>query len=238
MLLSLEHVAKTHHVGPYAKPTLLDVSLTLDTGELVGVWGGRRAGKSTLLRLSSGLDVPDEGSVRFDGTDLACLSRSQLSRLRLHEVGLAFGQGPQSMDFTVAEYVELPLRTERSPAVAQRRVRDALRRVGILDRSDATWSQLSDSEQVLASLAHAVVRRPRLLLADDPVSKLDVCEDREVVGLLGALAAELEMAVLMTTSSLSVLPDVDQAYTLSDGRLEAVPSSRGSVIALPGVTEE
>lgn len=237
MLLSLEHVAKTHYVGPYEKPTLTDVSLALDAGDLVGVWGGRRAGKSTLLRISAGLDTPDEGSVRFDGRDLVSLSRSQLSRMRLHDVGLAFGEGPQSLDFTVAEYVALPLRAQRSPAVAQRRVRDALRRVGILDRSEVTWSQLSDSEQVLASLAHAVVRRPRLLLADDPVSQLDVCDDREVVGLLGALAAELEMAVLMTTSSMSVLPDVHQAYTLSDGRLEAVPSSRGSVIAFPGSTE-
>ncbi|HMJ02561.1 MAG TPA: ATP-binding cassette domain-containing protein [Conexibacter sp.] len=183
MLLSLEHVAKTHWVGPYEKPTLVDVSLSLAPGDFVGIYGGRRAGKSTLLRLSAGLDVPDRGVVRFDGIDLATLSRARLGARRLREIGIAAGGGPRSIELTVADYVALPLMGER-PAVVRHRVRDALQRVGVLECREATWPQLSDSERMLASVAHAIVRRPRLLLADDLVVRLDASQDHEVVALL------------------------------------------------------
>jgi putative ABC transport system ATP-binding protein len=236
-VLTLEHVAKTHYVGPYEKPALVDVSLSLAPGDFVGIYGGRRAGKTTLLRMCAGFDAPDRGTVSFDGTDLATLSRAHLGKLRLEQIGVAFGDGPHSLDLTVGDYVALPLMRER-PAVAQHRVREALQRADVLECRHATWSQLSDSERMLASLAHAIVRRPRLLLADDLVLRIDTLQDRDVVGLLREVAVQDGAAVLMTTSAMSVLSEVHQAFSLEDGRLVAMPSSRGSVIAFPGAEAE
>jgi ABC-type lipoprotein export system ATPase subunit len=231
-LLSLEHVDKTHHVGPYEKAVMVDVSVSIAPGEFVGVWGGRRAGKSTLLRLASGLDVADRGVVRFEGRDLARMSRAQLGSLRLRDVGVSFGEGPQSPELTVADYVALPLLTAGSSATARARANEALRRTGVLECRHAPWSRLSDTEQVLASLAHALARRPRLLLVDDPTPRLDARHDYEIVGLLRSLA-DSGAAVLMTTSSMAALSDVDRAFTLGDGRLDAVSVPEASVVAFP-----
>src|ERR1044072_4260090 len=109
MLLALEHVAKTHWVGPYEKKTLVAVSLVLAPGDFVGVWGAHRSGKSTLLRIAAGLEPPDTGHVRFEGLDLAALSSSQRGERRLHDIGVGRGEGPQSPELSVVDYVALPL---------------------------------------------------------------------------------------------------------------------------------
>jgi ABC-type lipoprotein export system ATPase subunit len=233
VLLSLEHVARTHYIGPYEKATLVDVSLSLAPGDFVGIWGGHRAGKSTLLRISAGLDVPDEGVVRFAGRDLGSFAQSELDELRLTDIGLAFRDGPQSPEFTLAQWVGLPLLRCGGTMKIRGQVREALRRVDILECQDAKWSNLSEAEQVLASVAHAIVRRPRLLLADDPTPKHDELQDREIVQLLRAVAADDGMAVLMTTRSMSALADVHEAFALSDGRLARV-RAQGSVVPFPG----
>ena len=156
MLLSLEYVGKTHHVGPYEKAVMVDVSVAIAPGEFVGVWGGRRAGKSTLLRLASGLDVADRGVVRFEGRDLARMSRAQLGSLRLRDVGVSFGEGPQSPELTVADYVALPLLTAGSSATARACANEALRRTGVLERRHAPWSRLARTHA-----AGACESRPR-----------------------------------------------------------------------------
>lgn len=222
MLLSLEHVAKTHWVGPYEKPTLAAISLSLGPGDVVGVWGAPRSGKSTLLRLAAGLEMPDTGVVRFDGADMATMSSSRRGELRLNEIGLVGREGPQSAEFSVLDYVALPLLNRCARREARLRAMSVLRRVGIAECRDARWRHLSDAEQALVSLAHGLVREPRLLLADDRTAGLDALEQSEVVGLLRSAAAEAGIAVLMTSSVMSALTGAHEAFTLSDGRLLAV----------------
>lgn len=235
MLLTLEHVAKTHWVGPYEKRTLVDVSLALAPGDFVGVWGGHRAGKSTMLRIAAGLELPDAGLVRFGGADLGALSRARRGDLRLGDIGLVRGEGPQSAEFDVADFVTLPLLAQHSRREARRRAMDLLRRVGIVECHDVKWRHLSDSERALVSLAHGLVREPRVLLADDPASGLDALQQAEVVGLLRSAAAETGVAVLMTASAMSALTGVHEAFTLGDGRLTPVTDSApgGKVIEFP-----
>lgn len=219
MLLSIEHVGKTNWVGPYEKRVLVDVSLALEPGEFVGVWGAQRSGKSTLLQIAAGLEAPDTGLVRFDGRDLASLSKTQRDGLRLEQIGLVLAEGPQSDVFRMLDYVALPLRRRYSPRAAERQALAALRRVGVAECRDALWHQLSDGEKALVNLAHGLVREPRLLLVDDPTARLDTLQQREVVGLLAAAAAKNEIAVLMTSSVLAAITDAHEAFTLSDGRL-------------------
>ena len=219
MLLELDHVAKTHWVGPYEKRTLVDVSLTLAPGDFVGVWGGRRSGKSTLLRIAAGLDQPDNGHVRFDGRDLATLSNARRGDLRLRQIGLMLGSGPHSPEFTVCDYVALPLLATHPRAKARGIAMAVLRRVGIVDCRDAHWHQLSDSERALANAAHALVRLPRLLLADDPAPDLDPLQQDEVLTLLRAAAAQDGLTVLMAAASMTALASAHAAFVLADGEL-------------------
>jgi ABC-type lipoprotein export system ATPase subunit len=235
MLLSLEQVAKTHWVGPYEKRTLVDVSLSLDVGEFTGVWGAYRSGKSTLLRVAAGLVAPDAGVVRLDGSDMATLSKQQRGQMRLRDVGFVRGDGPQSPEFTVIDYVTLPLLRIHSQGEARRRAMRVLRRVGIVECQEAKWRQLSDTERALVSLAHGLVREPRLLLADDPTRGLDILQQGEVLDLLRAAAVEAGMAVLMTSSAMSALAAAHEAFTLSDGSLLPVidPTPGARVIEFP-----
>lgn len=235
MLLSLEHVAKTHAVGPYEKRTLVDVSLSLSAGDFVGVWGAHRSGKSTLLRIAAGLELPDSGSVHFEGQDLAALSDSQRGELRLHPLGIVRGDGPQSGELSMVEYVALPLLSRHARGEARRLALNALQRVGIADCRDATWRQLSDGERALASLAHGLVRDPKLLLADDPTVRLDALQQAEVVGLLRSAATETGVGVLMMSSVMSALAGVHEAFTLDEGTLAPVvdPSVGGAVLEFP-----
>jgi putative ABC transport system ATP-binding protein len=235
-LLAIEHVGKTHWVGPYEKRVLVDVSLAIRGGDLFGVWGAQRSGKSTLLRIAAGIEAPDCGVVRFDGTDLAALSKTQRDRLRLGEIGLVQGRGPQSSTLTVLDYVALPLFGRCKRHEARSRALAALRRIDVAECRDALWHQLSDGEKTLVNLAHALVRQPRLLLVDDSTAGLDTLQQQEVVELLRAVATGDGVAVLMTSSVLSTITDAHDAFTLSDGRLMPVTDVArrgGEVIAFP-----
>jgi ABC-type multidrug transport system ATPase subunit len=153
------------------------------------------------------------------GVDFAALRKESRDRLRLSEIGLARGEGPPSQSMTVLEYVSVPLLATRTRDEAQARARIALRRLDVAECGDAHWNQLSDDERALVSLAHGLVRDPRLLLVDDPTVGLDALQQQEIVDALRSVAVEQNIGVLMTTSVLSALTGVHQAFTLSDGRL-------------------
>jgi ABC-type lipoprotein export system ATPase subunit len=199
------------------------------------VWGARRSGKSTLLRVAAGLEAPDAGRVVFDGRDLASLSESRRTTLRLTDIGYVTDDGPQCADFTVLDYVSFPLLGRLSMRSARQRGLTALRRAGIAEHREATWANLSDSERSLASLAHGLVRQPRLLLVDDPVVGLDPDQQCEVVDILSAAATQDGVAVLMTSSVLAAISPAHEAFTLSGGRLAPVadPTAPGRVIEFP-----
>lgn len=231
--LKLDRVGKTHWVGPYEKRTLQDVSLTLAAGDVVGIWGGQRSGKSTLLRIAAGLETPDRGAVSVAGIDLATLTSTQRGRLRLNAIGLVRNEGAEANGLAALEWVALPLLDRSSRSQARMRAMNMLRKVGIAECFDATWTQLSDSERVLLSLAHALVREPRLLLADDPTARLDALQQKEVVGLLKAAASDHGVAVLMTSSVLSALPSSHEGFLLSEGRLKRVADSSPAAEVVP-----
>lgn len=218
-LLSVEHVGKTHFVGPYEKRVLVDVSLTMRPGDLFGVWGPQRSGKSTLLRLAAGLETPDVGVIRFDGVDLANMSKEQRDALRLTDIGLVRREGPQSQAFTVLDHVAVPLFKRCKPREARDRAMAMLKTLDVAECHDARWHHLSDCEKALVSLARGLVREPRLLLVDDPTSGLDPHQENEVVDLLRKAVVQRSVAVLMTSSVLATVSKANEAFSLSDGCL-------------------
>lgn len=199
---------------------LRGVSLDVRAGELVALWGRLGSGKTTLMRVAAGLDPPDEGAVLYDGRALDDLSRDELQQLRRHEIGFADRSGPQEPELTMLDYVAFPLIGTVSRAGARRRASDALAELGVDQACGAlTWAELTDGERTLVSLAHAIVRKPRLLLVDDPTSNLGVHERERTMALLHRLAAEQDMAVLMTAPDMAAALGVHQLHVLSGGEL-------------------
>jgi ABC-type lipoprotein export system ATPase subunit len=235
-LLSLRGVSKSYWRGPHELTVLSDLSLDVPPGELVAVWGRRGAGKTTLLRIAAGLETLDSGVVRFEGEDLSTLSEPAHARLMREQVGWVGRGGPRS-ELTMIDYVALPLLMEHGRRRAHARASDALKRVGMSDCAGQRWAGLSDGERALVGIAHGIVRRPRLMLVDDPTANLGLIEREEVVQLLRTLVEETNLAVLMTVPDMPTAMRSHQLTALSGGRLlipSPAPEHDGNVIDFPG----
>jgi ABC-type lipoprotein export system ATPase subunit len=237
VLLSLKGVSKSYWRGSNETVVLADVSLEVHAGEFVAVWGRQGAGKTTLATVAAGLTKPDEGRVCCDGHDLAALPRAR--EPQLHEaIGWVRRGGPSSGNYrTVVDYVSLPLLARHSPRRAKRIATASLKRLGVADCGDESWENLTDGEQTLVAIAHALVRGPRLLIADDPTASLDVLQREQVVGLLRRAADEQDIGVLVTVPDMPEAAYADRVGSLSEGRLTmsgGTCGGLGRVIDFPG----
>lgn len=235
-LLCFEEVHKSLWRGPHENVVLADVSLRVQAGELVAIWGQRGSGKTTLARLAAGLERPDQGIIRFGGEDLKQMPRG--STPLLHDgIGWVRRAGPGSDEFrTVADYVALPLLGKHSPRSARRRAGSVLQRVGVSECAEARWESLTDGQRTLVSIAHALVREPRLLVADDPTAYLNILQREEVMSLLRRACDEEGLGVLVTVPDMPEMVHADQVGSLSEGLLVLPegPKDQGNVIDFPG----
>ena len=236
-LLSLEAVRMSYWRGAHETVVLDGVSLAVNSGELVAVWGQRGAGKTTLAMVAAGLERPQRGSVWFDSEDLAQAPRGRAPQLH-HGIGWVQRMGPQSGDFeSVLDYVALPLLGRHSPRAARRLANAMLGRLQVSGCAGQRWSSLTDGERTLVALAHALVREPRLLVADDPTANLDVLQREEVTSLLRHAADEQGLGVLITVPDMPEASYADRVASLSDGRLlisRDPASDAPNVIDFPG----
>jgi putative ABC transport system ATP-binding protein len=234
--LALEGVSKSYWRGPHETIVLKDISLSVYAGECVAVWGQRGSGKTTLLKVAAGLEAPDEGIVSFKGRDLHARSKAEMVRLLREEIGWARRSGPESDELEMLDYVALPLLKSHTLRRARRRSAAALAHVGVADCCNGRWEDLTDGERTLVSIAHAMVRKPSLLVVDDPTANLDVLQREEVMGLLRATAEREWLAVLITVPDMPSMVHAHRIGSLSDGRL-LVPSGaspeRDNVVEFP-----
>jgi putative ABC transport system ATP-binding protein len=230
LLLAIDAVAKAHWRGDRQLRVLGGVSLELDAGEFVAVYGPRSSGKTTLLRLAAGLDRPDAGRVAFAGRDVAELTGRELARLLREEIGWVERSGPRGDALPVADYVALPLLGRERRTGARRAAMAALERLGVGGCADERWAGLSDAERTLVALAHALVRRPRLLVVDDPTGGLDVADREHILGLLRELAADEGAGVLMAVPEIPSTLRAHRVLSLSGGRLIGPPAPSATVV--------
>jgi cell division transport system ATP-binding protein len=169
-VVTLEHVGKRYGAGA---PILTDVSLQLEPGGFYFLTGASGVGKTTLLKLIYLAEHPSRGGLRLFGTDAAALDRAGLAALR-RRIGIVFQDFRLLDDLTAAENVALPLRIDGVP---ERQVRanvpELLAWVGLANRADAVAATLSGGERQRIAIARAVVRRPELLIADEPTGNVD-----------------------------------------------------------------
>lgn len=229
-LLALRGVCLSHWRGEHETVVLADVCLDIHAGEVVAVWGQRGAGKTTLALVAAGLQAAEKGTVSFESRDLGEVARGRASRL--HEgIGWVQRTGAQSEDFhNVLDYVALPLLGRHSPRTARRLARAMLTRLEVSSCAGERWANLTDGERTLVALAHALVREPRLLVADDPTANLDVLQREEVTGLLRRSADEDGLGILITVPDMPEVAHADRIGSLSDGHLtlSREPSGAGA----------
>ena len=218
-MIELHRVSKVYSVGPVKVPALRDVSFRIGKGEFVVLTGASGAGKTTLLRLLYRDDLPSEGDVEVLGYGLVQMRRSQVAALR-RSIGVVFQDAKLLPVRTVYENVAFVLRvlgTPRRDITA--RAFDALRAVGLSARAQAYPAQLSQGEAQRAALARAIVRRPPLLLADEPTGNLDEAMAAEIIDVLKDIGAGGTTIVLATHQARLAVALRRRTLTLEGGRI-------------------
>jgi ABC-type lipoprotein export system ATPase subunit len=214
-LLELEHISKRYHRGSSQCHALRDVSLQLDEGELVAVWGLRGSGRSTLLRLAAGIEAPDTGHVRFDGNDLHTDGAGSLAS----GIGYCRRAYPANRGETVLEQLTgTAMALGLTPTHARTRARQALQRAGVGDRAQLHPSELDGAETTRVTIARALTSEPSLLLIDEPTDGVELLQRDAILALLCSLSHE-GTAILTCVGESTALLGVDRILTLSNGMM-------------------
>jgi putative ABC transport system ATP-binding protein len=199
------------------RQVLNGVSGHIRGGEFVVVVGRSGSGKSTLLNLLGGLDLPSQGTVRVDGTDIATLKDAELTALRRARMGFVFQAYNLIPTLSVADNLRLPL--SLNGLAEGDRIDEWLERVGLSDRADAWPDTLSGGEQQRVAIARALIHDPAFIFADEPTGNLDLENAERIVGLLDGLCREAGRTLIMVTHAHEVVGLADQLLTIRDGRL-------------------
>ena len=203
---------------------LRGVNLGGAEGEHVSIVGRAGTGKSTMLNIIGLLDAPTSGMYELDGVDTTRLGEGRRARMRGEDFGFVFQQFNIFSARTAAENVEVPLLYAPGPQLLRRRsiAVDMLERVGLGERADSYPGEMSGGEQQRIAIARALVRRPRVILADEPTGALDPDTGRVVMALLEEVARESNSALIVITHDMAVAARASRAYELYDGVLHEV----------------
>jgi putative ABC transport system ATP-binding protein len=214
-MLAVESVRKSF-AGARARVVLHDVSLQLAAGQYIAIMGESDAGKSTLLNLIAGLDVPDAGRIMVAGQDMAALDDAGRTRLRRARMGFIFQAFHLLPHLTVARNVGLPLALNGAATAAiDARVGEMLAGVGMLDRQHDLPNQLSGGEMQRVAIARALAHRPSLVLADEPTGNLDADSAAEVLALLRAQLERDNATGILVTHSEVAAATAQRVYRLT-----------------------
>ena len=193
-------VHKSYQNGAQPVTALEAVSLSLHAGDFATIMGPSGGGKTTLLNLLAGLDLPDRGQIILNGRKVSDLSDHDLTLLRRKEIGIVFQFFNLMPTLTVMENVELPLLLAHSSRTDGQRIKTLLDYVGLWPRADSFPAELSGGEMQRVAIARALVHQPAILLADEPTGNLDSSNGNEVMDLLTELNAAGTTIIMVTHS--------------------------------------
>jgi ABC-type glutathione transport system ATPase component len=235
-LLSFLNVSKRYPDGGREVLVLDRVSLDIDEGASVGVYGARRSGKSTLLRLAAGIALPDAGAIRFDGEDIARMSAGERSRLLRGAVAFMSAEDWRANPGeSVVDHVATALGSEGlTMREARRRALRILDEVGVgAAGAQEVASTLSLTERTRVMLARALAREPRLLVLDEPAQMPNLSDRDKFYALLRSANRERNMALLVASEEMAALQGLGVLVSISDGELCST-EERGTVVQMPG----
>jgi putative ABC transport system ATP-binding protein len=214
-------LSKTYHTGEVDVQALRDVDLEIRRGEFMVLLGPSGSGKSTLLNILGGLDVPSSGEVRFADHALTGASEAELTAYRRQHVGFVFQFYNLIPSLTVRENLALVTDIAEHPMP----IDEAIELVGLTPRRDHFPAQLSGGEQQRVAIARAIVKRPEVLLCDEPTGALDYQTGKLVLEVIARINAELGTTAVVITHNAAIAGMADRVIHLGDGRIQRVETN-------------
>ncbi len=214
-------LAKVYRTGEVEVHALREVDLEIPRGEFVVLLGPSGSGKSTLLNILGGLDTGSSGQVLFGDQDLSAASEAELTAYRRRAVGFVFQFYNLIPSLTVRENLMLVTDLVDNPMP----VDDAIERVGLTPRRNHFPAQLSGGEQQRVAIARAIVKRPEVLLCDEPTGALDIQTGKLVLEVIARINAELGTTALVITHNAAIARMADRVIYVGDGRIQRVETN-------------
>ena len=211
--ITLKDVTRVYSSGGGAVQALKGVNLEVEKGELCVIVGPSGAGKTTVLNLLGGMDIPTSGSILVDNQPVSGFRGKRLTQYRRYDIGFVFQFYNLVGNLTAKENVELASVICPNPMDAE----DALERVGLGARMDNFPAQLSGGEPQRVAIARALAKRPKLLLCDEPTGALDYNTGKEVLQLLQDTCRRDGMTVIIITHNSALMPMGDRVIQIRSG---------------------
>jgi putative ABC transport system ATP-binding protein len=220
VIISIEGLKKHFPMGSGRFTALNGIDLSFGKGEFAGIIGPSGSGKTTLLNIIGTLDNPSEGRAVILGHSVGELTPAESASLRKSKLGFIFQSYNLFQVHTVFENVEFPLLLQKIESSQRRQmVLDALEWVGLTDKINSRPSQLSGGESQRVAIARAMVKRPAIVLADEPTANLDAANSHNILQTMEKLNRELQTTFLFATHDEKVIGYVRRKIWLADGKV-------------------
>ena len=221
-MIQLKEVCKFYQVGDDRVRALDHATLHIKPHEFVSIIGPSGSGKSTLMNIIGCLDVADAGEYLLDGLPIEAYSESELAKIRNQKIGFVFQSFNLIPKLSAEENVELPLIYQKvKKAERQKRVKEALERVGLTHRAKHLPTELSGGQQQRVAVARALVTNPSLILADEPTGNLDSKTTKEIMDMFHELHAQGNTIVLITHDN-DIAKQAARVIHILDGQISEV----------------
>src|SRR5688572_23171668 len=217
-VVTAHDVVRVYGEGDTAVRALCGVSLDVERGKLTAVMGPSGSGKSTLMHILAGLDKPTEGDVEIDGTPIAKLGDTELTKLRREHVGFVFQFFNLLPMLTAEENILLPLELAGGK-IDKDWTNSIIERVGLSDRRKHRPSELSGGQQQRVAIARALVSKPTVVFADEPTGNLDSATSGEILTLLRGAVDAYGQTTIMVTHDAKAAAIADRILFLADGQV-------------------
>ena len=218
-IIQFVDVFKSYQNGATSVTALKGVNLSFDAVDFVTIMGPSCGGKTTLLNLLAGLDLPDRGQIYLQERKVSDLSDHDLTLLRRKEIGFVFQFFNLMPTLTIQENVELPLLLSHSSKTEGSRVQTLLEYVGLWNRAQSFPAELSGGEMQRIAIARALVHHPVILLADEPTGNLDSENGQKIIELMKRAATDFNTTVILVTHNPQIAEFGNRHFEIRDGKL-------------------
>jgi putative ABC transport system ATP-binding protein len=219
-IIRIENLVKRFPVGKSEFTALNHINVSFGTGEFAGLVGPSGSGKTTLLNIIGSLDAPSEGEVEVLGRSVSSLTHKQSAKLRNLHIGFIFQTFNLLPVYTVYENVEFALLLQRlSGSERKKKVTDALEWVGLTDKIKSKPAMLSGGECQRVAIARSMVKRPEIVLADEPTANLDSKNSHNILQTMKTLNRELKTTFIFATHDEKVMKYLNRIISLEDGKI-------------------